>query len=332
MRKPSSAYTLPLAIATGTALYLLFANVRALESAANVLGPCCETALPISIFLTLLVTFSKVDFHLMRLRRWHLSILAMQLLLVLMLMGLQLLSMSQLHLHSLAYVLEAVLVCVIAPCATASPVVTAKLGGDLTQMTTFVLLSSMVASLLIPLVFPLLEQIIACGTTSMTFVFQTETFLAILRRLSVVLMLPLLLGAVVRHWIGWLRRWIINNPDLGFYLWSFSLSITAGITVRNIVHSAASVGLLTGIAVLSGMTAVCQFGIGRKIGDKFGATICAGQGMFQKNTALAIWIAYTYLTPVASIGAGCYVLWQNLVNSVELWLHKRYAQHPEKEA
>ena len=26
-----------------------------------------------------------------------------------------------------------------------------------------------------------------------------------------------------------------------------------------------------------------------------------------------------YLSPVASIGAGCYVLWQNIINSIELW-------------
>jgi BASS family bile acid:Na+ symporter len=30
-----------------------------------------------------------------------------------------------------------------------------------------------------------------------------------------------------------------------------------------------------------------------------------------------------YLAPVASIGAGCYVLWQNLINSAELWLYSK---------
>jgi BASS family bile acid:Na+ symporter len=34
-------------------------------------------------------------------------------------------------------------------------------------------------------------------------------------------------------------------------------------------------------------------------------------------------VAYTYLNPVASVGAGCYVLWQNIVNSVELWEYRR---------
>ena len=55
--------------------------------------------------------------------------------------------------------------------------------------------------------------------------------------------------------------------------------------------------------------------------------------MFQKNTSLAIWIAYMYLTPEASIGAGCYVLWQNIINSYELWQHRRTsAQGPDTTA
>ena len=30
-----------------------------------------------------------------------------------------------------------------------------------------------------------------------------------------------------------------------------------------------------------------------------------------------------YLNPVASVGAGCYVLWQNIINSLELWEYRR---------
>ena len=49
----------------------------------------------------------------------------------------------------------------------------------------------------------------------------------------------------------------------------------------------------------------------------------AGQALFQKNTGLSIWVAYMYLSPVASIGAGCYVLWQNIINSLEIWAARR---------
>jgi BASS family bile acid:Na+ symporter len=88
--------------------------------------------------------------------------------------------------------------------------------------------------------------------------------------------------------------------------------------VKNIVHSEASLLMLAAIAV--GTFALCwvQFGIGRLVGRYLGERINSGQGLFQKNTALSIWVSYMYLHPVASIGAGCYVLWQNIINSIEL--------------
>ena len=34
---------------------------------------------------------------------------------------------------------------------------------------------------------------------------------------------------------------------------------------------------------------------------------------------LAIWVAYTYLSPVVSIAPSSYILFQNIVNSWQLW-------------
>ena len=331
-------WTLPVAIAVGVSFYLLFACVPTLDEAGDILSPIFETLLPLTIFLTLFVTFSKVDFSKMRLRRWHISILTAQLVLVGLLTALILHTPSHIFYSPYSkYVLEAVLVCVIAPCASASPVVTAKLDGDLTQMTTFVLLSSVVASVLISAIFPLIEPPIIPQPSSLnphpsTLIPQPSTlnphflttFLLILRRLATILLLPLLLGAVVRHWAHPLHNWFLRHPDLGFYLWSCSLAITSGITMRNIVTSHAGSHLFGDIAVAALVTALVQFAIGRFIGRHRGEKICTGQAMFQKNTGLAIWIAYTYLTPEGSIGAGCYVLWQNLINSYELWQHRHH--------
>ena len=318
-------WTLPVAIAVGTVFYLLFAYIPALDTAGDALLPFFETLLPLTIFCTLFITFSKVDFHLMRLRRWHFIILAAQLLLIGVLLLLTL-HFSFFTLHALTgegsgkgpkLLLEAILVCVIAPCAAASPIVTSKLGGDLTQMTTFVLFSAFVVSLLIPAIFPLLEP-----RQGMTFL---STFLLILRRLASILLLPLLLGAVVRHWVKPLYQWFQRTPDLSFYSWAVSLAIVVGITLRNILHSPASGLLLGEIAFFSFLTAITQFALGRFFGRDANEKICTGQGMFQKNTSLAIWIAYMYLSPESSIGAGCYVLWQNIINSYELWQHRNSA-------
>ena len=308
-------WTLPVAIVFGATIYLLFAYLPPLEPAALVLGPVCETILPLSVFATLFVTFSKVNFSLMRLCRWHFVIIALQLFLVALTLACILALERNGASSSVKWVLEAVLVCIIAPCATAAPVVTAKLGGDVTEMTTFTLLSSLVGAVLIPAVFPLLEP--STGATFLT------AFLFILQKMTIILVLPLMLGFIVRHWWGTVRRYIESRSDLGFYCWAFSLSITAGVTFRNILQSASDGTVLFYIALLTLLTSVFQYVVGRSVGRHRREEICTIQGMFQKNTALAIWVAWLYLSPLSSVGAGCYVLWQNMINSYELWQHRR---------
>ena len=65
-------WTLPVAIATGSALYLLFAFVPALDAAGLFFKPVMASLLPIFMFFTLFVVFCKVDFKKLRPIRWHL--------------------------------------------------------------------------------------------------------------------------------------------------------------------------------------------------------------------------------------------------------------------
>jgi BASS family bile acid:Na+ symporter len=186
-------------------------------------------------------------------------------------------------------------------------------------MTAYVVISAFASALIIPAVFPLLERGAGLGFW--------QVFLIILQKLALVLVLPLLLGWWVQHYAKRFCAWLVSIPDLSFYLWAAQLSVTSGVTVRNIVHSEAGLSLLVMIALLSLVLCFVLFLIGRSIGRHLGEEICSGQASFQKNTALSIWVAYTYLNPMASVGAGCYVLWQNIVNSVELWEYRRKVNH-----
>ncbi len=73
---------------------------------------------------------------------------------------------------------------------------------------------------------------------------------------------------------------------------------------------------------------VAQFALGRRVGRRYGDTISGGQGLGQKNTILAIWMAQTYLNPLSSIAPASYVLWQNMINSFQLWLKERREPTP----
>ena len=59
-------WTLPVAIATGTACYLTFYFVPTLDELGNALIPVFDVIFPLFVFLTLFFTFCKVDFHQMR--------------------------------------------------------------------------------------------------------------------------------------------------------------------------------------------------------------------------------------------------------------------------
>ena len=309
-------WTLPVSIAVGTVSYLTFNYVPALDEAGDWLGSVFDVLFPISVFMTLFVTFCKVDFHEMRPHRWHAGILMAQLLLITVTVALAWSSdNSKLSTLNSKLFYEALLTCIIGPSASAAPVVVGKLGGNISTMTTYTLISSLASALLIPLVFPMLEP--AAGITFM------EAFLIILEKVSYVLLLPLVLGWMMQHYLKRLCAWIVSMPDLSFYCWAFSLSITTGITVKNIVHSTAPIMLLGLIAVATFVLCWIQFGIGRGIGRLLGEEVNSGQALFQKNTALSIWVAYMYLNPVSSIGAGCYVLWQNIINSFELWQYRK---------
>ena len=305
-------WTLPVAIAVGTLVYLIFYFVPQLDVAGEHLGKVVDTIFPMMVFSTLFTTFCRIDFHQMRPHRWHVGVLVTQLALV----ALNCWIIFAVEADASQKLLwESVLTCIIGPAATASPVITAKIGGNINTMTAFVVMSSFASALMIPLAFPMLER-----GTDLDFM---SAFLVILNKLAMVLVAPLVLGWLMQHYAKRACAWIVGIPDLSFYLWSVQLSVTSGVTVRNIMHAEAPLTVLVMIAVMSLILCFTLFLIGRSIGRHLGDEICGGQAMFQKNTALSIWVAYTYLHPVASVGAGCYVLWQNIVNSLELYEYRK---------
>ena len=301
-------WTLPVAMGAGAAAYLLFAFTPQLDAAGTAMAPFFAAILPLFMFLVLFVTFCKVDFRKLRPVMWHWWVGVFQVLFIGVLMALIL----GFRMTSDSLILmEALLMCVISPCATAAAVVTQKLGGSLEQMTTYTFLSNFLTALLVPVCFPLIEK-----GADITF---WAAFMKILHEVFLVLIVPMLLAYIVKHRLHRLHRKIISIRDLSYYLWACSLMIVTGTTVKNIVHAEATVWLLTAIALLGLIICIVQFAVGRFVGHYFDHTQEAGQALGQKNTAFAIWLSTAYLNPLSSVGPGCYILWQNIVNSIEIY-------------
>lgn len=305
-------WTLPVAMGIGAVAYLIFGFTPQLDEAAQFFAPVFDAILPMFMFLVLFVTFCKVDFRQLRPVAWHFWTGLFQLIFIGALMGL----MLGFHMTGDSLILlEAILMCVISPCATAAAVVTQKLGGSLEQMTTYTFISNFITALLVPVCFPLIEK-----GADITF---WAAFIKILYEVFIVLIVPMLLAYIVKHYMHRLHSWIIAIRDLSYYLWACSLMIVTGTTVKNIVHADTTVALLMAIALLGLVMCIVQFAVGRFIGHYFNHTQESGQALGQKNTAFAIWLSSVYLNPLSSVGPGCYILWQNIVNSVEIWQKRR---------
>ena len=175
-----------------------------------------------------------------------------------------------------------------------------------------IVLSNLVAAVMIPAVFPLVEMQSA-GSFG-------QQFLLILRRVFPLLLTPFFAAWALREFLPKLHVLVVKwCGSLAFYLWGVSLVIAIGLTLRSVVNSHFDPHVMWLLALSALVACAWQFGIGKLVGKHCNDYISCGQGFGQKNTILAIWVSYTYLTPVISVAPSCYIVWQNIVNSWQLW-------------
>ena len=305
-------WTLPVAMVTGTLVYFLFARTPFLAPAKPLINSVVSVLTPLLIFAQLLLTFCKVEVRDLKPKRWHGWLILFQLLACLLMALLLVYCPMNLVYHE---VFEAAMVCLICPTATAAAVITGKLGGSASSLTTYTLLSNLLAAVTVPLVFPWVEP-----HADVSFL---TAFLKILSKVFPLLLCPFLLAWFLRVFVPRLHAWLLGFHDAASYLWGVALAIVSGQTVRSLVNSTAPVSVEWLIALAGLVTCCLQFYLGKRIGGHYKERISGGQALGQKNTVLAIWMAYTYLNPLASVGPGSYVLWQNIINSWQLWKKRK---------
>ena len=125
-----------------------------------------------------------------------------------------------------------------------------------------------------------------------------DEFTLIMGKVFPMIVLPLILAQFIRLFIKPVHRFIVTYlKGVSFYLWAFTLTTV----------------------------------LGKFIGHLEGQRISAGQGLGQKNMVFGIWVTSTYLSPAASIAPGCYMLWQNVVNSWQIYYREtRHLTYTDK--
>ena len=329
-------WKLPVSMLTGVLLYyllkaLLPAGGNAERTFYSVVSHFLQPSL---IFVMLLLSFLRVDVRDLKPHRWHIILLAVQSsLFVLSSVVALLIPPTTVGWRLMA---EGAMLCFICPTGTASAVIVQKLGGSVSGDVTYIVLCNMMVSLLAPAFLTLVEPHAGLG-------FMTEFFM-IMGKVFPLLLFPLLVSFVIRHYAPRLLERLLSVPDLAFYLWLVALALAITVTVRTIVECKTPVSLLLALALVSAICCVTQFWLGRKIGRRWPqpatksaeastsqspsdpyideqerSAITAGQAFGQKNTVFIIWMGLVFLNPITSVVGGFYSIWHNIINSWQLY-------------
>ena len=305
-------WTLLCAIVFGSIVYLVFTHIAVLTPFGDYIGPKLVTLLPINIFLMLYVTFCKIQMNDLTPRKWHFILQGIRTLLAAL--SVLLANLCTNPIYKLLW--EGVFICAICPTAAAAPVIVDKLGGNIASLTVYLLIANGFTSIIIPLFFPLMEK-------GANITFAMAAWL-VLQRVLMVLIIPLCLALLSRKYLPKFVTWLKTKRNLAFYLWSFNLSIIMGLAMQNILHAPVSGWVLTALCIIPLILAVVQFSIGKLVGHHYGDSIGAGQALGQKNTVVGIWLTLSFLNPYAAIAPCVYVIWQNIINAVQLWYKDKY--------
>lgn len=304
-------YTLPISMLAGAAGYFAYTAIPALDHTHHAANQIISIVQPLLIFSMLFLTFCKIKFSDLHFTRWHLWLLLIQCSVFSLCAWLCTLLPQSLP----RLVTESFMLCMICPTATAAAVVTSKLGGNAATLTTYTILINIATSLLVPALLPLVHP-----STEHTF---AHMFLSILYKVFPLLFCPFLLAIILRAINPAITQWCTRIRDLAFYLWAIALALAIAVTVKTIMHTHCPIGYMVAIAIASAAACVLQFFLGRKIGRHYAEPISAAQSMGQKNTVFAIWLAYTFMSPVTSLAGGFYSVWHNIYNSWQLSHHSK---------
>ena len=209
-------------------------------------------------------------------------------------------------------VAQGVLVGVLCPVAASSVVIATMLGANRETVTTYTIVGNLMVAIVAPIYFSFIG-------TLQDLPFLDSVWL-IFRRIAPTIALPFFAALFLQRFLPGVNDFLCRYKGLSFYLWAAALTITLGQTIDFMFlegrHEKASI-LIMGIA--SVVYCVIQFAVGKWLGSRYGDRIAGGQILAQKNSAMGIWIANTYLLPLASVFPALYSIWQNLFNSWQLW-------------
>ena len=265
---------------------------------------------PYFIFIILLLNFVAVD-----LRKLHISSMNLWLMLFQIVV-----SIGGYYTIRSVYpnetVAQGILIGILCPVAASVVVIASMLGAKRETTTTYTIVGNLMVAIIAPVYFSFIGS-----HQDMSFI---NSFLLILSKISPVIALPFFVVLVLQVFFPKTNHFLSRYKGISFYLWAICLLLTLGQTINFIfIHGKGNENTILALGISSVITCTIHFATGKWLGGKYGDRIAGGQLLGQKNTAMGIWMANTYLNPLASVFLAFYSIWQNLFNSWQLWYQDR---------
>ncbi|RMG18468.1 MAG: hypothetical protein D6730_22780 [Bacteroidetes bacterium] len=196
----------------------------------------------------------------------------------------------------------------ICPTAAMAPAITGFLRGKVAFTTFAVLLNSCALALLIPLALTaLLPQAAAVATT--------EVLIPVL----LLVFLPLAVALLFRHFVPAGTRFLLQHKHWALYFFLLNVYIATSKASHYIrFESHIPPGRILLIAAVSLVVCAGSFLIGHYLGGK-GLRLESSMVMGRKNTMFGIWLALTFVNPVAAMGPMFYIIFHNAYISWQLY-------------
>ena len=209
---------------------------------------------------------------------------------------------------------QGTMICFLCPTATAAPVITAMLGGSITILVAISIVSNIALAIIGP------AFLAYAGEGAAGHISFVDSFLLIMAKVGPMIIGPMILAFLLLWLTPKVHKSLADHQSLSFYLWAVSLILVVGRAVTfAMAEPSDRIPEMLALALLAGGTCILQFIIGRKFGQHFGDRIAGAQGLGQKNTVLAVWLATTYLNPISSIAPAAYIAWQNSINAFQIY-------------
>lgn len=237
-------WKLPVAMIIGVVLYYALCPVLSPRAEQLFYHVVSHYVQPFLIFTMLFLSFLKVRPKDLKPHRWHGMLLLTQgalfVLFSLIAIAFDKISPQGESHEAVKLLLECAMLCFICPTATASAVIVQKLGGSLSGDVTYIILCNLMVSILAPMFLPLVEPevnaITAADTSFFDFHSTLSAMVQIMGKVFPLLLCPLFVAMIVRHYAPQLMQRLLSIPDLAFYMWLVALALAITVTVRTIAE------------------------------------------------------------------------------------------------